>query len=731
MGLNDVVDDLYAGISLQKAVTAVFGLDENPETNAVGIERFIPDRKSYVLKSGIEVERYSREPDIFILNDSINVQLSNAEDRATKEVATFCWSDDCTTILLSYDYSNSLDISIIFPRSYTSIDNIPNSHKIRDPLYSPNYFFQLTRLFNINDLMDICNVSMEVVENDVGGTSKVNYKINNIPSQQLLSVFVEYIHSLLFSKDKNVDGSFNLFKNLRKYGIFLPSAINIDMKAAIDDCFPAAKFYSEIDHRWLSAYFGKKGHPYDPVKSYHAIGVDILSNLGIPTHPDLKELESVHVTVSFQEDLLPNVQQRYAYGLFLVQELRKRGFESDDFAEYETFAFWDGNHLGREIDLEFNLPATSQRQLEDLFSAFERFYHKVEHTDSDTLLERLLAQNITEQDAYAMIEAIHDDFKAVDIVDHQSDKNKVYYLQDRSGNKKVIKVMADQNAAKIETLVLTAFAKHPVLSKYVPRCYTAEPIAIAIEQNLKYITIQEDIRRNEEQLFESMLFSGNRKQVVHYLASWVKTLANIHHYGTQIVNDINCVVSQKNISRFASERHEERIISSHLVYDSGLRNAIFSASIEQGSDFIHGDLRFENRLGTYAIDWDHAARGNPLMDLVQLFVDPRLNWMRFSEQEQKQFISLYLSERKKIESEDTGIERKRVSAQEIEHAYFEFAALRVLYTQSQAAYLLTLSDLQQNNQNAYPNSLSLQNARETAAFLRYKLPAFEEAVRRI
>ncbi|MBI5393467.1 phosphotransferase [Candidatus Woesearchaeota archaeon] len=730
MGLTDIVECIFQGISLRKAVVAVFGLDENPETNAVGIERFISANNNYVLKNGIEVERYLSKPNIFIFNDSINLQMSYlVSAHGVKEVATFSWTSDSVIIQLSYASSlNTLAISVAFPSSYEPSLAFPEWRQTHDPLYSPDYFFQLTKLSNIDELvnaMNSCKFSMEITEEDQK-TKNVSYKIGNIQSQELLSVFVEYIHSLLFYKN----GSFDLIKNLRRHGVFLPAVMDIDMKKAIDDCFPAARFYSEMDHRWLSINFGKKSHPDDPQKSCSAIGVEITSNLGIPTHPHLKDLENAHIYVTFQSSLLPNAHQRYEYGQFLLQELRRKGFENERFAEYETFAFWENIHPGGEIDLEFNLPATSQRQLEDLFSAFARMYHRIEHVDSNSLLRKLLEQNIAKQDAYAIIETIHDDFKVISIVDHQSDKNRVYYLQDKSGNKKVIKVMADQKAAEIETIVLAAFAKHPVLSQYVPRCYTAEPIAVEIGKNQRYIIIQEDVRKNEEQLFERMLLAGNKKQAQFYLESWVRTLARIHYYGTQLFNDIGCSLLQKTASRFASEKHEERIISSAIVYDSGLRNAILSASVKQGSSFIHGDLRFENRLGSYAIDWDHAARGNPLMDLAQLFVDPRLGWMRFGEEQQKQFLALYLSETRRIEAEDKKMKSERVSQQEIEKAYFEFAALRVLYTQSQTAYLLALSDQQQNR---HPNgsSLSLQNARETAAFLQYKLPAFEAVVRRI
>ncbi len=570
-------------------------------------------------------------------------------------------------------------------------------------------FFELTKLAAVADQMDLCKVQM-VEEKATGPNKKFIYTITDIPSQEVLNVFIEACQEYMAVRSSSIGAevsSSSLVRRLRNCGVYVPSPVDIRLVDAAEQGLP-------LGERFCEPAFEEVGLGFHHIKFSDQFpnSYDYGIRIGVCYDP-ITFGQAIHVLVTLMKNVIPDKKRRLNYGNLLLDILEDHGFSGEEINRYRSEAEWLVHDFPEDL-IEMNIPITSQRDVDHLLKALQMFYHKVEHAHSHSFLDELLHQNIAEQDACALVAAIDDDIAAAHEADEQSVKNRVYHVTDRDGHKKIVKIVGNEDEATIENLILTEFGKHSVLAKYVPQVYTSRPLEIETAFGRRYVIVEEDISSNEQALFQCLFTNGNKRQVQAYLNYWIKALAEIHYYGTEIMNKCHDLIAHRTALPLMKDKDRERILRSGIVYDHSLQHDLVSTSVEECSTFIHQDCRLENRLGSQLVDFGHSGGGNPMLDLVRLFVDPRLEWLQFGEQEYKKFIREYLSQRKKM---STGTENVSVAAQEVNALYDDFCTLRVLYSQSQAAYLIT--------KEARPERISF-----TARFLEYKLPEFEQVFKR-
>ncbi|MBW2964769.1 phosphotransferase [Candidatus Woesearchaeota archaeon] len=310
-----------------------------------------------------------------------------------------------------------------------------------------------------------------------------------------------------------------------------------------------------------------------------------------------------------------------------------------------------------------------------------------QYRQTDDILDKLVKAGVREQDAEAIASEFEDllECRPADI----KSKNQVYHLTDCYGRKKVIKFVTSNKEARIESLVNYHFSRHPVLSRYVAGSDFELPEEVRIGSDTKHIVIQEDICEKADQHLDNILKNGTRRQLNEYLEFWMKALAELHVYGTGIMDDIGV---RETALRLTKEKDNDRVNTSNrlvrIVGYARLRQDIAEMDLESRDAFIHQDIRAENRIGQYAIDWGHAGRGNPMLDIARVLSDYDVNKRGvLSDDLIKQYIASYLREKKQLLG-DTA----RVSDSELDSEFMEFCGLRLLYFQAQTAYLVSKGD---------------------------------------
>lgn len=298
---------------------------------------------------------------------------------------------------------------------------------------------------------------------------------------------------------------------------------------------------------------------------------------------------------------------------------------------------------------------------------------------SETIVSKLIANGIREEHAIAAVDAF--EVREGYTIDEMS-KNIVYLITDTRGNIHIIKFSNQKAEAEIEAAVNYHFGKDPQLARYVARSDLATPIECLVEESPVYVTLQE---RRTGTPFANLLQEG-KIQTEKYLTEWMRILARLHVYGTEIMNNVGQYTAALRLSK---AKDEERIaLANHiapLMADAGLRRALTSVGIEEGGDFIHQDIRIENRIGVCAIDWGHAGRGNYLLDIARILSDAAVQrYERIDEDAERKYIGAYLKERRRCEGKNSSPHRM-----EIEAVHREYQAIQLLYYQAQSGYQLS------------------------------------------
>jgi len=308
------------------------------------------------------------------------------------------------------------------------------------------------------------------------------------------------------------------------------------------------------------------------------------------------------------------------------------------------------------------------------------FFRESKNRYKKDIVANLIYQGFHEEDAFIAAELYEHSLKDGKSTGIES-KNRVYFITDKDGNKKVIKFNHNEKEAKVEALVNYFFSQDPLLKEFVPKSAMIkregfegyEPIKVDVEGKPMYITIQEDVRE--------------KKKKNYSLDTWMKVLARVHIVGTYVVNSLKKQnkIEEYKCTKSTKERDDDNILRAHLAIDWGLRKVLTDAGIEEGIDFCHGDLRFDNMAGSYILDWGGAGKGNGLKDVAQLLSDAYVK-EKISDDECKRLIEIYLNEKRNTASTFGGEAFYKVTEAEVENAFNEFKGLAIIYYPKFSAY---------------------------------------------
>lgn len=224
-------------------------------------------------------------------------------------------------------------------------------------------------------------------------------------------------------------------------------------------------------------------------------------------------------------------------------------------------------------------------------------------------------------------------------------KNKVYFLTDIRGNKKVVKFVDSEKEALLETFVNKHFGNHQVLKKYISSTNLDVPLEFEIGGKKQYLTIQEDVKPKVHPWFNNVELK-NKEQKHQYLNYWMKALAEIHHYGTKIMDELGIYSPAETLSCMPGrEKDLDRLERCKYTSDISLIIDLVEEAQSYERNFIHFDSKPLNRVGQFLVDWGNAGRGSPYIDLSAFLNDHRI---LLSEKEKEQFVRKYVAFRNEI-----------------------------------------------------------------------------------
>lgn len=269
----------------------------------------------------------------------------------------------------------------------------------------------------------------------------------------------------------------------------------------------------------------------------------------------------------------------------------------------------------------------------------------------------------------------------------ENTKNQVYFLKDIYGNKKVIKFVESKKEAEIEVAVNKRFAEHPILKQYVPGTDQDTPIAIEINGETKYAVIQNDITNKSFPELEKAMFS-NKNNAYKYTEYWMRALANIHHYGSEVMSELGLMTPAETLSAMP-KREKDLMRLEDCKYTknnmSQIKDLVEEVTTYQKS-FIHFDAKPENRIGLKFIDWGNAGWGSQYLDISTILNDTRIHLTR---DEKMYFVSLYVQQLNEL------IIREKSNAPLLneESAIKEYEKIEYLINSTFTAYYDSKNDL--------------------------------------
>jgi len=310
----------------------------------------------------------------------------------------------------------------------------------------------------------------------------------------------------------------------------------------------------------------------------------------------------------------------------------------------------------------------------------------------ESLLYTLVRSNVCEGDAQAIIAFFEGEILGGRPSDIKG-KNSVYEINvtDRFGKKQVIKFVRDREEARIESLVNYHFSRDPVLRNFVPGSSLEKPIELNVGDESFYLTIQEEVNGRADARLDNLLRSGSKRDRDAYLSYSMKVLANMHVRGTAIMNQLAKYsldgevreLAGKKAQNLVREKDYDRREVLGIKLDNGFISNLAESGIQDRDWFIHADLKYENKIGQFYIDWGISGKGNPYLDLARVFVDNTVQRASpLIEDEITYFISGYLRERNRI----MGLPAP--SHDEVEKGYVEYQQMEYLLASSLGPYLM-------------------------------------------
>jgi hypothetical protein len=295
---------------------------------------------------------------------------------------------------------------------------------------------------------------------------------------------------------------------------------------------------------------------------------------------------------------------------------------------------------------------------------------------------KLISQGFYEEDAHVVLHLFEREIQDASPVPVKS-KCQVYYITDKNGSKKTVKIAADSNEADMDAKVAYHFPrlgfdhvvpKGAIIPSEEQKADDAIPVMIRGKQY--YATIQEDIRDKVNPWFEYARDHGTKAEFMEYLKYWARAFADLHVYGTQIMKEL----SKKKAWRFSTEKDDERAESVNL--DTKLRKDIIARGLESGHKFIHQDATDANRMGQYLIDWGNAGEGEGIVDPIWPMSDYSAARHNLTPEDHKIVFNEYLTR------EHSNLQIQAPTEQDVNNAYDKSIPLKYLLLGKRSGYLL-------------------------------------------
>ncbi len=225
-------------------------------------------------------------------------------------------------------------------------------------------------------------------------------------------------------------------------------------------------------------------------------------------------------------------------------------------------------------------------------------------------------------------------------------------------------------------------------------------------KNSHLVSVQEDVTNVANYKYDLALKSETKKGINQYMNYWLKTLAEVHILGSKYVSSkygddfiqeqamkASYLVSDniyKNIQKLEKTKSnlikngssEESITKVNQVLKDKMRmlelDQIVRADGED--DWIHADIKSNNMVGNYLVDWANSGWGNGLYDFIRLLKSTDMRKYDLSVQEEKRYLKMYLSEKERLKQNFFPEENVvKVTDEYVDKKYIVYSALKELY----------------------------------------------------
>jgi hypothetical protein len=220
------------------------------------------------------------------------------------------------------------------------------------------------------------------------------------------------------------------------------------------------------------------------------------------------------------------------------------------------------------------------------------------------------------------------------------------------------------------------------------------PLSRNVENFPSSLKLIENINLENVNSIETELDKGTKKGINNYLDYWLTTLAELHSYGSQIMNrtvlfdlkaaylltdkrakEIQKIQKVRNncVDENANKKLDNILSQKNRMYE--LENIIHD---DENKEWIHGDIKSSNIVDNFLIDWENSGHGNGLYDFVRLFKSTKLCQYEFSEEEERDYLRKYLNMKERFKKY-CGQEYSVVDDSFVEKKYFVVNAIKELY----------------------------------------------------
>jgi hypothetical protein len=202
-------------------------------------------------------------------------------------------------------------------------------------------------------------------------------------------------------------------------------------------------------------------------------------------------------------------------------------------------------------------------------------------------------------------------------------KNKIFFVNDNYVVKLIHYEQSEaKSTAEKENTINYLCSKNEIIGKHFAKSYTKTPFEVLINGEKYYMGIQENVNTKQNQEFDNLLTSKNKKHIKQYFKEWMNIIADLHYHVSKIMINKNIVSPVKDLYR--EKDKERRWLLSNRIDENKLSD--IASVVQSVSDqyYINGDETKNNRKGIVLLDWEESGWGNNYISLVKILTNSRL-----------------------------------------------------------------------------------------------------------